>query len=64
MYQIRGIKHETGSLRFVYIGLYACLLHNRIRLVFVSLFMRVCAVNEHGPLLVVISWTNSGSNRH
>jgi len=62
--QIRHIKQETGSLRFVYLGLYACLLHNRIRFVFVSLFMRVCDVNEHGPLLVVISWTDSGRNRH
>jgi hypothetical protein len=62
--QIRGIKQETDSLRFIYLGLYACLLHNRIRLVFVSLFMRVYDVNEHGPLLVVISWTNGRRNRH
>jgi hypothetical protein len=64
VYQIRGIKQETGSLRFVYLGLYAFLLRNRIRFVFISLFMRVCDVNEHGPLLVVICWTNGGRNRH
>ena len=64
VYQIRVIKQVTGSLRFVYLGLYARLLHNRIRFVFVSLFICVCDVNEHGPLLVVIRWTKSGRNRH
>ena len=34
LYQIRGRKLEVGALRFVCLGLYACMLHNRIRFVF------------------------------
>jgi hypothetical protein len=80
VYQIRGIKHETDSLRFVYLGLYACLLHNRIRVVFVSWGSRVSrqwarrggkvVIPTHRPplppgnILVLISVTGLVDPRH